>query len=276
MPEGDVPVVLNEPQVAWMNGWRRTGHGLRLETIVQQGPAITVGRSPASLLMTRQPAFGKALGVVSGSPPEIVRIEVPDLSKLLSLKRPPGALLRRALPQTPTSRHVVFVAEGERGTAYIPASLLIRELWLWSVDALGALLTPGSLDLFLRGASADEEPYVDACGPFARARGENLRRLSWLAQCADARASWSSVLTYANAEMLNLRLPRASFAAWGLGIQLQRGILVSRLASPRITFTLPVEGIPMRIRGRTMRCPFPPTWTSDPQPDFWARERHHG
>ena len=270
MLAGETSLVRDEPSVAWMNGWRRTDQGLRVEVVVQRGSDLSTERSPASLLLTESQAFGKTLSTISGARREVIRIEVDDLSRMLSLKRPPGSLLHRALPQSRASNHVVFIAEGSAGTAYIPAALLIRELWLWSQDSLDALLTPGSLDLFLSGWCAnDEDPHVGACGPFARARGANLRRLSWLAQCADARASWSSVLTFANAETLSLRLPKASFTAWGVGVQLQRGILISKLASPRIGFTLPVEGVSMRIGTRATRCPFAPAWISDPQPHFW-------
>ena len=271
MLAGEASLARHEPRVAWVNGWRRTDQGLRLEAVVQRGRDFSVERSTASLLLADSQAFSNPISSISGTAQEIIRIEVDDLSRMLSLKRPPGGLLHRALPQTRASNHVVFIAEGPAGTAYIPAALLIRELWLWSRDSLEALLTPGSLDLFLSGWSEhdNEEPHVGACGPFARARGPNLRRLSWLAQCADARASWSSVLTFANAETLNLQLPNASFMAWGVGVQLQRGILISKLASPRVGFTLPVEGVPMRIGTRATRCPFAPAWISDPQPNFW-------
>lgn len=273
MSASDPALGRSEPRISWINGWRRTHHGLRLQTVVQHGHDTSMEQSAASLLLTRSQAFDNVLGTFSGAPWEIIRIQVDDLSRMLSLKRPPGGLFRRTVPQSRSSRHVVFVAEGGSGTAYLPAALLIRELWLWSADALDALLTPASLELFLSSSCEHEELTLDACGPFARARGANLRRLSWLAQCPDARDSWASVLTYANTEVLSIRLPRASMVAWGIGVRLRHGILVSRLASSRISFTLPIEGVPMRIKGRVTRCPFPPERMSDPQPDFWHASR---
>ncbi len=259
----------SDPRISWINGWRRTHHGLRLETVVRHDHETALEQTGASLLLTRSQAFDNVCGTFSGAPWEVIRIEIDDLSRMLSLRRPPGGEFRRTVPRAGSSRHVVFVAEGSSGTAYLPAALLIRELWLWSADALDALLTPASLELFLNRSCEEGRPTLDACGPLARARGGNLRRLSWLAQCQDARDSWASVLTYANAQVLNLRLPRASMVAWGVGVRLQRGILVSRLASARISFSLPREGLPIRVRGRVMRCPHPQERRSDPQPDFW-------
>jgi hypothetical protein len=259
----------SEPRISWINGWRRTHHGLRLETVVRHDHETAVEQTGASLLLTRSQAFDNVGGTFSGAPWEVIRIEIDDLSRMLSLRRPPGGEFRRTVPRASSSRHVVFVAEGSGGTAYLPAALLIRELWLWSADALDALLTPASIELFLSLSCDHDELTLDAGGPFARAKGANLRRLSWLAQCSDARESWASVLTYANAGALGLRLPRASMVAWGIGVPLQHGILVSRLASSRIGFSLPIEGAPMRIRGKVMRCPHPPEWRSDPQPNFW-------
>ena len=273
MSAGSPNASQNEPRFSWISGWRRTHHGLRLEAVVRQGHDTAMELFPPSLLLTRSQAFDNVLGTFSGEPWEVVRIEVDDLSRMLSLKRPPGGDFRRTVPHSRSSRHVVFVAEGSGGTAYLPAALLIRELWLWSADALDALLTPASLELFLSSSSEHEGPRIDASGPLARAKGVNLRRLSWLAQCPDARESWASVLTYATSEVLSLRLPRASMVAWGIGVRLPHGILVSRLASTRISYPLPIEGVPMRIRGRVTRCPLPTQWMSEPQPEFWHSAR---
>lgn len=265
----DVALSSREPRVAWINGWRRTYHGLRLETVVRNDLGTSMEQAAVSLLLTRPQAFDIVSGTFSDVPWEVIRIEVDDLSRMLSLRRPPGGDFRRTVPHATSSRHVVFVAEDRGGTAYLPAALLIRELWLWSADALDALLTPGSIDIFLSHSGEEDGLTLEACGPFARARGANLRRLSWLAQCQDARDSWASVLINANAEVLSLRLPRASMVAWGVGVRLQRGILVSRLTSSRISFSLPMEGLPVRVGKRILRCPYPPERISEPQPDFW-------
>lgn len=270
MENSDLSRANASSHIAWINGWRRTPGGVRLDAVLRNDNGFCAELLPPSMLLPSRTVLDTTLAFSAGMRREMIRIEVDDLSRLLSLVRPPGSFLRKSLPQSDHSRHIMFVAEGKGGTAYIPAALLVRELWLWSRHALDALLTPGALDLFLSAAELVDDGVIDACGPLAHGRGATLRRLSWLAQCADARASWNSVLSYLHAGTLNLRLPKASLTAWGLGVQLDRGVLVSILGAVRIGFTLPVEGATMRFGRRSARCPHQPAWTSHPQPNLWA------
>ena len=264
-----IDAAASRPRIAWLNGWRRTAQGMQLDAVVQRNRELKVELLPSSVLASKPKVLDTFPSLLPEEDWEPIRIQVEDLSRMLSLVRPPGNFLSKTLPLACHAHHVAFVAEGEEEDAYIPAVLLLTELWVWSHHALHALLTPGSLDLYLRHGDPQEEPAIAASGPLGHGSGSSLRRLSWLAQCADARASWNSVLTFAHSGALNLQLPQASLVAWGMGVRTSKGILVSALASVRIGFSLPIEGALIRIGRHAARCPYPPAWTPHPQPDLW-------
>lgn len=151
-----------------------------------------------------------------------------------------------------------MVDDGET-KVYLPAALLVRELWLWTETVLDALMTPNSLALYLGAAQEEENLLIQAYGPLAAAQQSDtaLRRLSWLAQCEDARKSWSSVLTFAHKGDLRLSLPRAALEAWGWGVNISGGTLVAELSSADLRFVMPQEGGRMLLGKAERRCPPP-------------------
>ena len=246
--------------LVWLKGWRRTSGGLRVEAVMQQDEGSETILAPPALLLDEPRAFEPSLQSFAGLATDSVRIRVDDLSCMASVMRP-GNLLGRRVPQAKQGRHAIFVALHEGFVAYLPASLLIRELWLWNRPALDALLVPNALDQYLARSRDADEPTVAVAEPLARSAGsdEGLRRLSWLGQCPNAWASWPSVLTHAHAGAINLRLPRVSLQAWGWGVTLPHGALVSELTSVELRFELPIEGGWMRIGQWTLRCPPQPS-----------------
>jgi len=244
------------PALVWLWGWRRSARGLRLEAVVQRHGKSVTTTAPAALLMDMPRAFEPSSRPFAGVRTDSVRVQVDDLSQLSHVMRP-GRLVGSQIPQAKRGRQAIFAAEFEGSVAYIPASLLLRELWLWSRPALYALFTPNVLDIYLSCSSGTDGVVVEAGGPLTRAASSDtgLRRLSWLAQCPDARASWSSVLSCAHAGAISLKLPRASLRAWGWGIKLRHGILVAELSSVSIGFELPAEGGRIQLGQRTLNCP---------------------
>jgi hypothetical protein len=183
-------------------------------------------------------------------------LRIPDLAKL-SPVMDPGCVLGAMVSTARRTRHAIYaVADNER-TVYLPASLLIRELWLWSGSVLDALLTPGSLALYLQWSTTGKPLRIQATGPLARARQSDtaLRRLSWLAQSPSARASWSSVLTYAHRGDLRLKLPSASLEAWAWGVELPAGTLVAQLSAVKLRFDLPQEDCWVKLGQTDRPCP---------------------
>jgi hypothetical protein len=139
--------------------------------------------------------------------------------------------------------------------------VLLAELWLWTAGALDALLTPNSLALYLSRDKADGAMHVQATGLLSRMGPSDvtLRRLCWLAQCADAQASWSSVLTFAHERALRLGLPRASLEAWGRGVELPTGVLIAELWAVNVSFELTRTDCQVSVGGTTLPCPPAPT-----------------
>lgn len=242
--------------LGWLSGWRRTAAGWRLETVVERDGQWASSLAQPSLLLDQPRVFEPSSPPLASLRTESVRIRIDDLSRLPSLMRP-GNLVGRWFPQARCACQAIFVSKYEGTAAYIPAGLLVRELWLWCGPALPALLLPNVLELFLSTVEGANGLVVRAAGPLARlGTGDtSLRRLSWLAQCPDARDSWSSVLSSAHGGAINLRLPRASMQAWGWGVELAHGILCAELSSVTLGFELPVEGVQMQLGQRTLRCP---------------------
>lgn len=121
-------------------------------------------------------------------------------------------------------------------------------------------MTPNSLAVYLQRADLGEQLTVEATGALLQlGRSDtSLRRLSWLAQCQDARASWSSVLTSAHQGTLSLRLPTASLEAWAWGVELPTGLLVAELSAASLRFELPQEGCEVKLGQALLRCPAAP------------------
>lgn len=241
---------------AWLNGWQRTSCGWALESVVRQGSAWEVRLLPASWLVPNKRLFEPSARPFAGTRSRSFRLHVPDLTRLSPLLEP-GRLMAALVPPARRTRQAIYAVATEGERVYLPGALLLRELWSWSPVAVDALLTPNSLALYLRRIDDAQEGRVEASGPLAHAGGSDtgLRRVSWLAQCADAQASWSSVLTFAHVGALSMRLPRASLEAWAWGIELPTGTLVAELSSVSLSFDLPQEGCRVQLGRASHRCP---------------------
>lgn len=244
--------------LGWVNGWQSTSRGLELETFHRQGGAWVMRHAPASWLFNRR-AFEPSILMPDQFSTTSLRVQIPDLSQLSLLIRP-GGLLRPLVRSAASTKHAIYVVDDGETKVYLPAALLVRELWLWTETALDALMTPNSLALYLDTVQADEGMLVQARGPLAVAQQSDtaLRRLSWLAQCEDARRSWSSVLTFAHRGDLRLRLPCASLEAWGWGVEIGGGVLVAELSSVDLRLVMPREGSRILLGKAERRCPPPP------------------
>lgn len=242
--------------LGWLNGWQRTPGGWQLEAVVRGDAGWETRFLPASSMLHNRRAFEPSTRPFARLRSSNFQLRVPDLSRLSPLLEP-GRLLAALVPPACRARQAVYVVAGEEQHAYLPAALLLRELWLWAPDALEALLTPNSLALYLKRIDGVDGTHVEATGALAGIGGGDagLRRLSWLSQCADAQASWSSVLTFAHDGALRLRLPHASLEAWAWGVELPTGILVAELSAVSLTFELPQERFRMRLGNAEHLCP---------------------
>lgn len=246
----------SELNVDWFNGWKRSAHGWMLEAVVRQGSGWDIRLLPASWLLQMRRLFEPSARPFERLPSRSFHLQVPDLSQMSPLLEP-GRLVAGLVPPARRAQHAVYaVADGER-RIYLSAAFLLRELWVWAAGALEALLTPNSLALYLGRIDGPDGLCVEASGPLARVGGSDtsLRRLCWLAQCADAQASWSSVLTFAHRGELRLRLPRASLEAWAWGVELPMGTLVAELSAVYLSFDLPLEGCRVQLGSACHQCP---------------------
>lgn len=239
-------------QVAWVDGWTSTPAGPKLRLFLREGPRrVTHHVAPAWMAGRR--AYEPSLRVHSRWSTANVQFTVPDLSILAPLMSP-GELLGQFLPEASETQHSIFVIEGERGRIYLPAMLLIQVLWLWSERSARMLWIPNSLDAEMGPAAsglAAKECVVTADYLGTQLSDVSLRRLAWLAQCSDARSSWSSVLTNAHIGKLSLSLPRAELNGWVWGIQVAGGVLACQLMAPHLTFDLVAKAATVRV-GRTV------------------------
>lgn len=241
---------------AWLNGWQRSAGGWMLQAVGLEGSDWGTQLLPASWLLERRALFEPSAAPYARLATSSVRLRIPDLSQLSPLLEP-GNVLKSVVPPARRTRHAIYVATHEDRQIYLPAALLIPELWSWTAGCLEALLTPNSLGLYLSQGEAAEGPQVRACGLLARtgASDTGLRRLCWLAQCSDAQASWASVLTFAHDGELRLRLPRASLDAWARGVELPTGLLIAEWWAVNLSFELPKSDCTVSIGGTTQRCP---------------------
>lgn len=247
-------------QLGWVDGWSRTRQGWMLDALVREDAAWVRRRFPASWVLERNRVFEPSLRPYAHLPSRSFHLDIPDLSRLSPLLQP-GKQLAAQVPAARHTRHALYLAQASERPALVPAILLLGELWAWVGSALDALMTPGGLALYLRQVSTDEGMAVETSGPLAKVGDSDtsLRRLCWLAQCADARVSWASVLTSAHFGDIRLRLPRASLQAWAWGVEVAVGTLVTELSAVFLQFDLPQEGCEVRLGNAVRRCPPPPT-----------------
>ncbi len=250
----DIPACVSE--LGWLDGWRRSRTGLDLMAYLKRNGVWQRAAVPASWLKTSRAFEPSALGGHRRESRSF-QIFIPDLSGMETLLNP-GQVARSLVPLARTTGQAIFVAkDDEQHTVYLPASLVLRELWLWSDSVLNALLTPGSLAVFMEPVVEERGLMVKVRGPLAEAKQSDtaLRRLCWLSQSADARDSWSSVLTFAHNGELRLRLPRCSLKAWVWGVESPSGTIASELSAVHLDFEIPSEDCEVMLGEAYRRCP---------------------
>lgn len=201
-------------------------------------------------------AFEPASSYSRRHPSSSIRIRIHDLSALAPLLEP-GLVVSQVVPRARETRHALFVHLEDDQRVYLPAVLLLRLLWMWTDSATEALLTPNSLALCLQRHEVNGRLTIEATGSLlALGRSDtSVRRLCWLAQSGDARASWSSVLTFAHEGKLDLRLPTASLDAWAWGVETTTGFLVAELSAAHLRFVLSQEDCDVRLGKVQVSCP---------------------
>lgn len=246
-------------ELSWLLGWAHTRQGWVIEALVRHGGAWKTEQLPVTWLGQMRRAFEPYAQPFRRLPSSSVQVRISDLARLSPLLEP-SAVLAEVVPRARDARHALFVHQTEEGRVYLPAVLLLSLLWVWTEGATDALMTPNSLAVYLQRSDLGERLTVEASGGLLRlGRSDtSLRRLCWLAQCQDARASWSSVLTSAHQGKLDLRLPTASLEGWAWGVELPTGFLVAELSAASLRFELPQEGCEVKLGRASLRCPAAP------------------
>ena len=243
----------------WLDGWRSTRAGWMLDGFARGPSGWEVRTLSPSCLLQRRRLFEPSAAPFARMPSNSVHLKISDMSKLSPLLEP-GKLIGSFVPAARRTRHAIYVTVHKGRQVYLPAALLLPLLWTWTAGALDALLTPNSLAMYLARAEREDGLHVHASGRLAHVgtSDTSLRRLSWLAQCADAQASWASVLTFAHSGELRLRLPSASLDAWAWGVELPTGLLVAELSPAPLAFELPRSKSHVLVGSVCHQCPPPP------------------
>jgi hypothetical protein len=243
-------------QALWLNGWQRTPQGWMLEAVGRRDGEALTRLLPAAWLEGQQLAFEPSRPPFSRLATSSLRLQIADLSQLSPLLYP-GRLLRPLLPTAKRTRQAIYTVQHEGQRLFLPASLVLPQLWLWTAGTLQPLLTPNSLALDL-ACSGARPMHVHTRGALGRlgTSDTTLRRLCWLAQCGSAQASWASVLTYAHEGRLELRLPRASLDAWVRTVELPTGLLIAEWWAVKLSFELPHPDCMVHMgAAAARRCP---------------------
>ena len=241
--------------IAWVTGWCRVGNGWGFQVLVRGANGLEERRVSSGDALPGLAPFAPRSESRS-TPYRNVRLTIPDLSVLSPLVDCQEAL-SSAIPNGDLSRHAVYVAPGPDGPIFVPALLLLQELWCWTESAQEALLIPNSLALSVRLVKSSAGHVVEVGGPMAKlgVSDTSLRRVTWLAQSVDAQESWSSVLTSAHRGEIRLRLPHASLNAWVDGVQLESGVLAYALSAVHFEFTLWATSCQIKVGDRVRDCP---------------------
>lgn len=249
----------HETDWIWLDGWRNARNGWMLDGFARDAAGWVPRTLPPSCLLQRRRLFEPSAAPFARLRSDSVHLKIPDLSKLSPLLQP-GKLIGSLIPPARRTRHAIYVTVHQGRQVYLSAALLLPLLWVWTAGALDALLTPNSLAMYLSRTDREDGPHVHASGRLARVGSSDtsLRRLSWLAQCGDAQASWASVLTFAHSEELRLRLPSAGLDAWAWGVELPTGFLVAELSPTPLQIDLPTSKCHVKVGNVIHQCPPPP------------------
>jgi hypothetical protein len=245
--------------LGWVNGWQRSAGGWSFQGLVRRDRMWETHMLQPTEFGPKRRVFEPDSAAFAHLASRSFRVRIADLSLAAPLLHP-DQLVAAHVSGARRTRHSIYTVEVEGRAVYLPALLLLQELWAWTDGAAEALLTPNSLAMSLQRDEADGQLTVRVTGPLARLGSSDttLRRLCWLAQCEDAAASWASVLTCAHQESLNLRLPRVNLDAWAWGVELPAGTLVAELSAVSLGFELPRKDCWVQIARTRTRCPDTP------------------
>lgn len=244
------------PSPAWVDGWERTPDGWQLGVIWRERASWVTGLMPPGRIVKGRIFEPTTPGIRTGGS-ESRQFTIANLANLSQLLEP-REIIAPMLPGAPTtSRHAIYVAENSAGRLYLPALLLLANVWLWSLEAIDAILTPNSLDAYLAATRAGAPSFnlaADARLASTAPTQVALGRIAWLAESPQARMSWSSVLANAYARRLDFQLPAAALSGWAWGVHLSSGFLVSEILSGQMQFTLRAPQTTIRV-GTTLHSP---------------------
>lgn len=240
--------------IIWVDGWSALRPQALVRTLFEgeQGPEVV--NEPLSRVRNRR-AFEPSVAGYRGFPTRSVSIKHLELKDLYVSKPLCDELPRSFTQVRDLARQDIFAGTQNNQKFLIPAVLLIEALWLWSARATTQIMVPGSLDSQVGRVSKTNEIVLNRNLVSLRYGVTELRRCAWLAQCEDARRSWSSVCTFAHRSRLSLELPEARLTAWAWGIDVPSGLLVAELDRVGIHFDLPNPAATLRIG--TARRPIP-------------------
>ena len=237
----------------WIAGWHCLQPTPLLKTLEIAGGTVVAGTTPlrpAAQLRCFEPGAPIFARFPSNNL-QFKDIQIERLDRLID----PGDVFPRTLAPLRRVAHDIFVVYSAGQKLLIPAILLIHLLWLWSPRAALKLATPGSADALIGSTSVDGVYHVDPSLLGSNRSATELRRAAWLAQCADARASWCSVHSYALRGRLNVDLPSARLSGWAWGVEMETGLLVAELHAAVLSFELPSPSALLRVGERNLPIP---------------------
>jgi hypothetical protein len=250
--------------VLWVDGWAATRPKALVRTVYwAEGSVETVSEPLASVRKRR--AFEPSAAIFASYCSRSLKIRRLPLGDLYPVS------LSRVLPASfgtlRDSGHVVFRADCRGDRFLIPAVLLIEALFLYSSSSTRQITVPGSADLYVGHAMPSNEIAINRALVGRTRNTTALRRLAWMAQCEDARRSWSSVLTYAHKGRMSLDPPEAQLSGWAWGVELPAGLLVADFNGLTVDFDLPRPEATLRLGASTVPIP-PPAQRSKGFPSF--------
>jgi hypothetical protein len=243
--------------VLWVDGWAALRPKAQVRTLYWSDVGAEAVGEPLACVCKRR-AFEPGAAVFASYSSSSLKVRHIPLGEMYPVS------LSRVFPASfgllRNSTHVVFRADYRGHRLLIPAVLLIEALFLYSSAATRQITVPGSADLYVGHAMPSNEIAINRALVGRIRNTTALRRLAWMAQCEDARRSWSSVLTYAHQGRLSLDPPEARLSGWAWVVQLPAGLLVAEFNGLTVDFNLPHPEATLRVGTSTV--PIPPA----PQP----------
>lgn len=254
----------SQRSVLWVDGWAATRPKALVRTMYwAEGSVETVNEPLASVRKRR--AFEPSAAPFASYNSRSLKVRHLALCTLYPVSLP--RVFPASFGTLRNSGHVVFRADHRGHRLLIPAVLLIEALFLYSSPATRQITVPGSADLYVGHVAPSNQIAVNRA-LIGRTRNTTaLRRLAWMAQCDDARRSWSSVLTHAHQGRLSLDPPEARISGFAWVVELPTGLLVADFNGLTVDFNLPHPEATLRVGASTVPIP-PPVQPTKGFPSF--------